>query len=99
MIDDTSLEFDMFEDARQRLVAVLMVAGRDRLEAEKIALYVIQGLRDMPRLITMLSETRSHTPTKILQALNVVLDNANALEKARALLLEEKEERGTRNDE
>ena len=99
MIDDTSLEFDMFEDARQRLVAVLIEQGRDRLEAEKIALYVIQGLRDMPKLITMLSETRSHSPTKIIEALNIVLDNANALEKARALLLEENDERGTRNAE
>jgi glycerol-3-phosphate dehydrogenase len=87
MIDDTSLEFDMFEDARQRLVAVLIGQGRDRLEAEKIALYVIQGLRDMPKLITMLSEPRSHSPAKILQALNIVLDNANALEKAKAILL------------
>ena len=87
MIDDTSLEFDMFEDARQRLVAVLISHGRDRLEAEKIALYVIQGLRDMPRLITMLSETRNHSPAKVIEALALVLDNASALEKARALLL------------
>jgi hypothetical protein len=87
MIDDTSLEFDMFEDARQRLVHVLVAQGRERLESEKIALYVIQGLRDMPRLITMLSEPRSHSTAKILQALGVVLDNAAALEKAKALLL------------
>jgi glycerol-3-phosphate dehydrogenase len=87
MIDDTSLEFDMFEDARQRLVAVLIAQGRDRLEAEKIALYVIQGLREMPKLLTMLSEARSHPPTKILEALYLVLDNASAFERARALLL------------
>jgi hypothetical protein len=87
MIDDTSLEFDMFEDARQRLVAVLIAEGRDRIEAEKIALYVIQGLRDMPKLLTMLSEARSHSPAKIMQALNLVLDDASALEKARSLLL------------
>ena len=86
MIDDTSLEFDMFEDARQRLVLVLMGQGRDRLEAEKIALYVVQGLREMPKLLTMLSEARSHPPAKILRLLNLVLDNANALDKARALL-------------
>jgi hypothetical protein len=93
MIDDTSLEFDMFEDARQRLVTVLMTDGRDRIEAEKIALYVIQGLRDMPKLITMLSEARTHSPTKIIEALNVVLNNASALEKARALLLGIEEQR------
>ncbi len=87
MIDDTSLEFDMFEDARQRLVAVLMGEGRDRLEAEKIALYVVQGLREMPKLLTMLSETRAHPPAKILRTLNLVLDNAIALRKAQRLLL------------
>jgi glycerol-3-phosphate dehydrogenase len=87
MIDDTSLEFDMFEDARQRLVLVLMGQGRDRLEAEKIALYVVQGLREMPKLLTMLSEARSHPPARILRALNLVLDNASALDKAKTLLL------------
>jgi hypothetical protein len=87
MIDDTSLEFDMFEDARQRLVEVLVGQGRDRLEAEKIALYVIQGLRDMPKLITLLSESRSHSAASILQALYLVLDNAGALLKAREILL------------
>ena len=87
MIDDTSLEFDMFEDARQRLVAVLVGEGRDRLEAEKIALYVVQGLREMPKLLTMLSEARSHPPAKILRTLNLVLDNAIALKKAQRLLL------------
>ena len=87
MIDDTSLEFDMFEDARQRLVAVLVSQGRDRLEAEKISLYVIQGLREMPKLITLLSAEHRQTHAKILRTLNQVLDNASALEKARSLLL------------
>jgi hypothetical protein len=87
MIDDTSLEFDMFEDARQRLVEVLVGQGRDLLEAEKIALYVIQGLRDMPKLITLLSESRSHSAASILQVLYLVLDNAGALLKAREILL------------
>jgi glycerol-3-phosphate dehydrogenase len=87
MIDDTSLEFDMFEDARQRLVAVLVGEGRDRLEAEKIALYVVQGLREMPKLLTMLSEARSHPPAKILRTLKLVLDNAAALKKAQRLFL------------
>lgn len=87
MIDDTSLEFDMFEDARQHLVRLLVGQERDRLESEKIALYVIQGLREMPKLLTMLSEPQSHSPTRILETLYLMLDNANALEKARALLL------------
>lgn len=91
MIDDTSLEFDMFEDARQRLVGVLIAQGRQRLEAEKIALYVVQGLREMPKLIGMLSEPASHSPAKILETLYLVLDNASALDKAKALILEQEE--------
>ena len=87
MIDDNSLEFDMFEDARRRLVKVLVSEGRERLDAEKIALYVVQGMREMPKLVKMLSEARSHPRAEILSTLVLVLENAAALEKARILLL------------
>ena len=43
MMEDSSLEFDMFEDMRRRLVEVLVSEGCERLDAEKIALYVVQG--------------------------------------------------------
>ena len=33
MVDDNSLEFDMFEDMRRRLVEVLVSEGRERLIA------------------------------------------------------------------
>jgi hypothetical protein len=87
MIDDSSIEFDMFEDARRRIVELLVTEGRERLDAEKIALYVVQGLREMPRFIKMLSESRTHTRAEILSALTLVLENASALEKARIMLL------------
>jgi hypothetical protein len=86
MIEDNSLEFDMFEDMRRRLVEVLVSEGRERLEAEKIALYVVQGLREVPRLVKMLSESRSHPRAEILETLKLTLENASALEKARELL-------------
>jgi hypothetical protein len=88
MIEDNSLEFDMFEDMRRRLVEVLVSEGRERLDAEKIALYVVQGLREMPRLVKMLSESRSHSRAEILATLMLVLENASALDKAREMLLE-----------
>lgn len=87
MTEDNSLEFDMFEDVRRRLVEVLVTEGRERLEAEKISLYVVQGLREMPRLVKMLSESRSHPRAEILASLMLVLENAGALEKAREMLL------------
>jgi hypothetical protein len=87
MVDDNSLEFDMFEDMRRRLVEVLVSEGRERLDAEKIALYIVQGMREMPKFVKMLSESRSHSRAKILSTLRLVLENASALEKARILLL------------
>jgi hypothetical protein len=87
MTEDNSLEFDMFEDVRRRLVEVLVSEGRERLDAEKIALYVVQGLREMPKLVKMLSESRSHPRAEILSTLMLTLENAGALEKARELLL------------
>ena len=88
MIEDNSLEFDMFEDMRRRLVEILVSEGRERLDAEKIALYVVQGLREMPRLLKLLSESRSHPRSEILDALKLVLENASVLDKAREMLLE-----------
>lgn len=87
MTNDNSLEFDMFEDMRRRLVEVLVSEGRERLDAEKIALYVVQGMREMPRLLKMLSESRSHPRAEIMATLKLVLENASALEKAREMLL------------
>ena len=87
MIEDNSLEFDMFEDARRRLVEVLVSEGRERLDAEKMALYVVQGLREMPRFIKMLSESRTHPRAEIISSLKLILENASALEKAREMLL------------
>ena len=87
MAEDNSLEFDMFEDMRRRLVEVLVSEGRERLDAEKIALYIVQGMREMPKLVKMLSESRSHPRAQIISKLKLVLENASALEKARELLL------------
>ncbi len=87
MIDDSSIEFDMFEDVRCNLVRVLVDEGHEQLAAEKIALYVVQGVRDSPKFLATLAEPNSHTPSENLDALRAVLDNAAALEKARALLL------------
>ncbi len=86
MIEDNSLEFDMFEDVRRRLVEFYQAEGRDRLEAEKIALYLVQGIRDTPKLIATLAEAESHTRQEINDCITSVLENASALEKARAVL-------------
>ncbi len=87
MEEDNSLEFDMLEDARRRLMESLMRSGRERLEAERIAFYVMQGIREAPKLLKALSQIRPRTDEEILAALNALLDNASSLDKARSLLL------------
>ena len=93
MIEDTSLEFDMFEEMRRKLVEVLVTEGHERIEAEKIALYVIQGVREVPKLLAALAEIRSHQRAEVLETLHAVLENGVALSKAHALLLEHEKEK------
>lgn len=88
MIEDDSLEFDMFEDVRRKIVEFYQREGRERLDAEKLALYLVQGIRDTPKFIAMIAEAESHSQQEINDCVTSVLDNAIALEKARALLLE-----------
>ena len=87
MNDDSSIEFDMFEDIRRNLVQVLVTEGHERLAAEKIALYVVQGVREVPKLLNTLAAPGSHTQAEKRSLLHQILDNASALEKARALLV------------
>ncbi len=86
MMEDTSIEFDMFEDARRKLVEIFEGEGHAPLKAEKIALYVVQGIREMPKLLTVLSEFDSRSHAQILVAVRAVLDKGAALDKARVML-------------
>jgi len=88
MIDDPSpsLEFDRFEDIRRVLADVLVADGHPLLEAEKIALYVMEGMRDMAKLTALLANSSSRTHQEILLTLLRVLNSAQAFDKARALL-------------
>ncbi len=86
MTDDSSIEFDMFEDARRNLVEALVKEGHEQIEAERVSLYVVQGIREVPRLLTTLARGNSSEPG-IITLLNKVLDNSAALGKARAILL------------
>ncbi len=86
MDEDNSLEFDIFENVRHNLTGVLVREGRELIEAERIALYVVQGIRDVPKLVNAL--TRGNKPdSQVLLALLSVLDNAQALDRAKTILL------------
>jgi hypothetical protein len=82
---ESSLEFDLFEDMRRRLMRLLLAEGRDEVEAERIALYVVQGVREVPRLLNALAGGNA-TDHEIRPLLDLVLDNAASLDKARAIM-------------
>ena len=82
---ESSLEFDLFEDMRRKLTRALVGGGRDEIEAERIALYVMQGVREVPKLLNALAGGNA-TDHEIRPLLDLVLDNADSLDKARALL-------------
>jgi len=84
---DPSLEFDTFEYMRSKLTDALVGSGREQLEAAKIALYVVQGVRNVPKLLRAFAAGKTPAPSEILDALGPILDEADALEKARRLLL------------
>lgn len=85
MTDYSSMEFDLFEDVRRRLTSVFEGQGHDPIVAERAALYVVQGMREVHKLIATL--TRENRPDDaILRTLERVFENAPALDKARAIL-------------
>lgn len=85
--DESSLEFDMFEDMRRTLTRVFASDGRDPVEAERIAFYVVQGLREVPKLLATLAR-HSATDGELRALLHDVLSNVPSLERARAMLSE-----------
>jgi hypothetical protein len=83
---ESSLEYDLFESMRRRLARSLAAEGREEVEAGRIALYVMQGVREVPRLFNALASSNT-SDAEALDILNLVLEGAAALERARALLL------------
>lgn len=80
------MEFDLYEDARRHLTKFLISEGCKDLDAERIALYIVQGIRAVPKLLSILNKRESSSPEIIRAALHAVLENAPAFEKARAML-------------
>ena len=83
--DESSIEFDMFEDVRLKLTHILGLEGRDPVEAERIAFYVVQGVREVPKLLAVLA--RDDAPAeRVRELLAAVLENSSQLDRARAIL-------------
>ena len=85
---DQSIEFDVLEAVRLRLVESLTGSGGyGLLEAERIALYVVGCARPVSKLLKVAAGAEAPSHGDVLEALSHVLDEAPALEKARRLML------------
>lgn len=93
---DTSLEFDLFENMRRKLARAVVAGGRDEISAERISLYVMQGVHEVPALLNALaSDAASDAETRVL--LDAVLEGAASLARARLLLAGEGDARADVN--
>ena len=77
---------------RGKLTDAFVEGGHAPLEAAKIALYVVLGVRHVPKLLRVFTAGESPSRDEILDALDPVLDETPALEKAKRLLLHLDEE-------
>jgi hypothetical protein len=84
---DPSLEFDLFEAVKVRLVDALLRRGYELVEAERIALYVVEFSLPVSHLLKVLAAATPPEDEEAMSALGKVIDEAQALEKARRLLL------------
>ena len=84
---DPSLEYDLYEMVRLRLADVLERRGYDRIEAERAALYMVEISRPVANFLKVLTRIKSPDDDEIIGALGKVIDEVQALEKMRSLLL------------
>lgn len=89
---DSSIEFDMYEEIRRKLSEYLIGQGKSMIDAERIALYTVQGIQAVPKLLTVLSQTSVHRNAQISAALRDTLEGAIPLSKARAIFFSEDDE-------
>jgi len=91
---DPSLEFDVFEVVRLRLAEALARRDYGPLEAERIALYVVKGVRPVSQFLKVLTREKAPGDDEIVEALTRALDEAPALVRATRLLLKADEDEG-----
>ena len=89
---DPSLEYDLYEMVRLRVADVLKRRGHDRIEAERVALYLVEVSRPLANFLKVLTRISPPDDEEIVIAMGKVLDELPALEKARALLLKDNRE-------
>ena len=84
---DPSIEFDVFEMVRVRLVEALTAGGHELIEAERVALYVVEGARPVSKLLKVATGSQPAAHEEVREALARLIDEVPALEKARRVML------------
>jgi hypothetical protein len=84
---DPSIEFDVFEMVRVRLVEALTAGGHDLIEAERVALYVVEGARPVSKFLKVTTGSQPSGHGEVREALTRLLEEVPALEKARLIML------------
>ena len=84
---DPSIEFDFFEVVRVSIVEALAAGGHELIEAERVALYVVEGARPASKLLRMTAGGRPPTHEEVREALARLLDAVPSLERARRIML------------
>lgn len=88
---DPSLEFDLFEVVRLRLVEVLARRDYDPIQAERIALRVVQGIRPVSQFMKVLTRVKPPDDEEVMNALTRTLEEVPALDQAARMLLRDDE--------
>jgi hypothetical protein len=88
---DPSIEFDLFEMVRVRLVEALTAGGHELIEAERVALYIVEGARPVSKFLKVAATSQPAAHEEVREALARLLDEVPALEKARRIMLQVEE--------
>lgn len=91
---DPSLEFDVFEMVRVRLVEALTAGGHELIEAERLALYVVGVARPASNLLKVATRAKPPAHEEVLAAMSRVIDEAGALDRARRIMYRAATEEG-----
>lgn len=84
---DPSLEFDLFETVRRRVVNALLRRGYEQVEAERAALYLVEVSRPIAHFMKVLTRDSRVEDEEIVNMLAKVIDALPAMVKAQQVLL------------
>ncbi|HEX8650295.1 MAG TPA: hypothetical protein VF708_05615 [Pyrinomonadaceae bacterium] len=86
-MNDELAELKWFETSKNKLKEVFLKEGYNSQESEELGFQIAQGVRDVPRLISILENVENFSNDQIMDAIYDVLTNQFALEEAARVLI------------